>query len=257
MTEGSSETEPLLAVRPEARAREGRNNHRQALWLRVWLRTGGTVWRIMKEGVREPTMVVALAIVFLNELGHGVNNIVQQWSSNSFGWTLGDANYLTAGQRVVAALTLLGLSWSSHWLQRVGVASARLDVGLLHACQWLALTGMLAAAMSCLSGSEGRRAAIFICGLFVYMMGWGMMGALQACMARSIARADLTMLYTRLGVADQMAGTVCGPIYARLLTLGMQKGGQWNYMPFWVSVGLFAVVCGLTMSITHRLSGPS
>jgi hypothetical protein len=251
MADGDSDgaTDPLLANAGDRPT----NPNGQAIWLLMWSSIKRAVWRF-SEPFHEPTTALTLAIIFLNELGHGVNSIVQQWSSSSFGWTLGDTNYLMAGQRMVAALTLIGFSWSSHRLQKAGIASARLDVGLVNLCQWLTLVGMLGAAMSSMSGSEGRRVVIFVCSVLVYMMGWGMTGALQSSITRSIPRGHVTMLYTGLNVTDRMAGIVSGPMFAGLLTGGMQKGGKWTYVPFWVSVGLFVIVSGLIRQVTNRLS---
>jgi hypothetical protein len=242
-------TEPLL-TNVEDRAKEP---HGPMAWLPMWSWITGAVWRA-SQLFREPTTALTLAIVFLNELGHGVNNIVQQWSSSSFGWALGDTNYLTAGQRMVAALTLVGFSWLSHRLQMAGIPSARVDVGLVNLCQWLSLVGMLGAALSSVGGSEGIRVVGFVFCILVYMMGWGMAGALQSSLTRSIPQGQLTMLYTGLNVADRMAGIVSGPMFAELLTMGMQKGGSWAYLPFWVSVGLFVVVSGSTRLVTTWLS---
>jgi hypothetical protein len=244
--------EPLLA-NVEDRAKEPRGS---TSWLTMWSWMTEALWRA-SQLFREPTTALTLAIVFLNELGHGVNNIVQQWSSSSFGWTLGDTNYLTAGQRMVAAMTLIGFSWLSYRLQRAGIPSARVDVGLVNGCQWLSLVGMLGAALSSVSGSERLRVAGFVSCILVYMMGWGMTGALQSRLTRSIPREQLTMLYTGLNVADRMAGIVSGPLFAALLTTGMQKGAKWSYLPYWVSVGLFVVVSASTSVVTSWLGSTS
>lgn len=248
--DASDETTDLLLAGVSARTKE-RNG--SPMRLRMWTPMTRAVWRT-SELFREPATAMTLAIVFLNELGHGVNSIVQQWSSRSFGWTLAHTNYFVAGQRLVAAATLVGFSWAFHGLQKAGIASARLEIGLVNVCQWLTLVGMLTAAMSCLSGVEGTRVVVFVCAVLIYMMGWGMTGALQSSMTRSIPRAQVTMLYTGLNVADRMAGIVSGPMFAGLMTAGFQEGGRWTYLPFWVSVGLFVVVAVLTRHVTSWLS---
>ena len=248
--EGEAEdvTNPLLA-----HARDGtKENLERYVWEQIWASIT-IAGRRVSVLFLEPTTAMALAIVFLNELGHGVNNIVQQWSSRSFDWTFAHTNYLMAGQRLVAAMTLIGFSWSFHKLQRAGFPSAQLDIGLVTVCQWLTLLGMLGAAMSSLSTLEGVRVVVFICSILVYMMGWGMAGALQSSVTRSIPKDRITMLYTGLNVADRMAGIVSGPMFAGLLMSGMQKGDQWTYLPFWVSAGLFVVVSVLTRQITRWL----
>jgi hypothetical protein len=250
MANGASEeaTDPLLAQAGDIAKEHPELPIREQIWASIT-----AAGRRVSVLFLEPTTAMALAIVFLNELGHGVNNIVQQWSSRSFGWTLAHTNYLMAGQRFVAAMTLIGFSWSFHKLQRAGIASTRLDIGLVTVCQWLTLLGMLGAAMSSLSGLEGMRTVVFICSILIYMMGWGMAGALQSSVTRSVPKDRITMLYTGLNVADRMAGIVSGPLFAGLLMSGMQKGGQWTYLPFWVSVGLFIMVSVLTRQITRWL----
>ncbi|PSN70283.1 hypothetical protein BS50DRAFT_674706 [Corynespora cassiicola Philippines] len=206
------------------------------MWAQMWASAAGAI-RAIPMLCRNPTTALTLIIFLVNELGHGVNNIVQQWSSRSFSWTLAHTNYFLAGQRVVAGTALIGFSGAVHRLQKAGLASARLDLGLVWLCQWLTLLGMMGAAISWVSRADGTRAMIFVGSVLVYMMGWGMNGALQSSVTRVMERDDITILYTGLNVAERMAGMVSGPMFAGLLAEGMERGGVWEYLPFWVSPG--------------------
>lgn len=219
----------------------------------IWHSLTSVFWTVVRL-CRDPIAAPTLVVFFWNELGHGVNNILKQWASRTFSWTLASTNYFLAAQRGVAGITLIGLSVAVHRLQVAGVPSARLDLCLVAFCQSVTLLGIFGTVVSSLGGSTRTRSVQFVCSVLVYMMGWGMNGALQSIVTRVSHPDQITLLYTGLSVAERMAAVGSGPAFAGLLAKAMQKGGEWEYLPYWVSFGIFLLVSALTVRLVRMLA---
>lgn len=254
----ASDTDPLLgSSRSSSQSRTSTPAEQQeedeSLLGLIWHSLTSAFWTVVRL-CRDPIAAPTLVVFFWNELGHGVNNIVQQWVSRTFSWTLASTNYFLAAQRGVAGITLIGLSVAVHRLQVAGVPSARLDLCLVAFCQSVTLLGIFGTVVSSLGGSTRTRSVQFVCSVLVYMMGWGMNGALQSIVTRVSHPDHITLLYTGLNVAERMAAVGSGPAFAGLLAKAMQNGGEWEYLPYWVSFGIFLLVSALTVRLIKMLA---
>ncbi|KAL8792797.1 MAG: hypothetical protein Q9195_004610 [Heterodermia aff. obscurata] len=202
--------------------------------------------------LRDPLTATILAILFCNEMGHGLNNIIQQWVSKTFSWSLANTNYFLSSQRAVAGINLILLSLTAARMQASGVPSQRIDVRIIWFSQLVTVVGTFGVAASGLSGKGGS--GWFVGCIVVYMMGWGIGGAVQSTVAKVVEKERLALVYVGLNIVERAGSVLSSPVYAGLLAEGLRKEGRWVYLPFYVSCGVFVVVCALTMRLTLLLA---
>ncbi|KAF2128273.1 hypothetical protein P153DRAFT_386400 [Dothidotthia symphoricarpi CBS 119687] len=258
---GGEETDPLLdssissgpSSGPSRPAISVEQRHNESPLYMVW-NSFTSAFLAVIHVCRNPIAAPTLVLFFWNELGHGVNTIIPQWASCTFSWTLADTNYFLAAQRAIAAITLVVLTLIIHWLQAIGKPAARLDLGLVIFCQSATLLGMFCTIASSLYTSARWRNVQYVCAVLLYMMGWGMNGALQSTVTRAIDPDHITLVYTGLNVAERLATMTSGPVFAALLAEGLERGGVWEYLPYWVSLGFFLIVSVLTVRLVRMLA---
>ena len=202
--------------------------------------------------LRDPLTAHILAIIFWNEMGHGLNNIIQQWISKTFSWSLANTNYFLSSQRAVAGITLILLAMVAARMQAAGVPSQRIDVRIIWFSQIVTVIGTFGVAASGLSARGGSW--LFVGCILVYMMGWGIGGAVQSTVAKVVEKERLALVYVGLNIAERAGSILSAPVYTGLLAEGLRKEGRWVYLPFYVSCGVFVVVCALTMRLTLLLA---
>ena len=137
-------------------------------------------------------------------------------------------------------------------MQQAGVGSRQIDLRIVWFSQGASLLGMFGAAISGLGNGNGS--VQFACALLVYMLGWGMAGALQSIVTGVSDRDHVTQIYVGLNVAARAASVVSGPVFAGLLAGGLRAGGQWVFLPFYVTVVIFLGVGALTVRLTWLLA---
>ena len=202
--------------------------------------------------LRDPLTASILAIIFCNEMGHGLNNIIQQWVSKTFSWSLANTNYFLSSQRAMAGITLIVLAMTAASMQAAGVPSQRIDVRIIWFSQLVTVIGTFGVAASGLSDRGGSR--WFVGCIIVYMMGWGIGGAVLSTVAKVVEKERLALVYVGLHIAERAGSVLSAPVYTGLLAEGLRKEGRWVYLPFYVSCGAFVIVCALTVRLTLLLA---
>ena len=202
--------------------------------------------------LRDPIAAPILTILFWNEMGHGVNNILQQWVSKTFSWSLANTNYFLSSQRVVGGVNLILLSMTAARMQAAGVPSQRIDVRIIWFSQLVTLIGTFGVAALGLSG--GRNNVWFIFCIFVYMLGWGIGAALQSIVGNVIEKERLALVYVGMNIVEKVGSVLSTPVFTGLLAEGLRSEGKWVFLPFYVSCVIFVVVCTLAVRLTLLLA---
>lgn len=242
-------TQPLLGARPEDVSDRHDNDKSNS----------GGVASFIYESIRNAFHIAyylscdviaapCLAIAFSNEFGHSINNIFQQWMSKAFNLPLADTNYFLSFVRFAGVASQVALSTVVHYLQVKQIPKDRIDLGIVWFSQVVTVLGAIGAATSEATGQ-------FVMSLLVFISGWGMKSALQSHITRVLPQEHITRLYIGLNIAERGASVVGAPLFSWLLSEGIQKGGYWMHLPYWVSTVIFFGVMILTWRFVSLCAG--
>ncbi|KAL7275200.1 hypothetical protein RUND412_001879 [Rhizina undulata] len=177
--------------------------------------------------VLSPRILLCLMGCLVTRLGRQSLDILLQFVSKRFGWTLAQAGYLIslrAGVNVilfVIVLPLLASKMSDLWIARWSVFLLSIgSVGI--GVSWGGIPGM-------------------VFSLVVFTLGFGFRPALQSVVTGMVRKDHVASLYTGISAMDALGGLFAGPALAATFDWGLKKGSGWLGLPFLVSGGLFAV----------------
>ncbi|KAF4957186.1 hypothetical protein FGADI_3251 [Fusarium gaditjirri] len=172
----------------------------------------------------------ALVFTFLiSKVGRQATNILFQYVSKRYGWTLAQAGFL---------ISLRAVSWS---------APSR-DLWIGKASIILLILGSLVTFLS-----ETSVGMIF--GLIISTLGSGFAPTMRSLATSLVesrhpnATSDIGRLYALISVAEGIGSLVAGPGMALAFRLGMSWGQVWLGLPFGFAAFLFTLVATVVFSV--------
>ncbi|KAL1610186.1 hypothetical protein SLS60_001851 [Paraconiothyrium brasiliense] len=178
-------------------------------------------------------VVAMLVLVFLCQLGFDAGPLMLAiYVSKRFGWTFSDASFLNSLEMSVELLMLvifLPLLTTILPAQFQRLSPAMKDK---HIAAW----SLVALAVGQLCLGFAPVVAIAILGVVILAMGAGQDSLLRSLATNLVSDCDISILYSAITMLRAIGGSISGPIYAWLYTVGLnQKHEVWLGLPYLVA----------------------
>ncbi|KAF5576061.1 hypothetical protein FPANT_11115 [Fusarium pseudoanthophilum] len=191
----------------------------------------------------------SLVFTFLiSKIGRQATNILFQYVSKRYGWTLAQAGFLIslrAGVNIALFTVILPLiatyalvSWS---------ATSR-DL-------WIGKTSIILLVLGSLIIFLSETSVGMIIGLIISTLGSGFAPTMRSLATSLVesrhpnATSDIGRLYALISVAEGIGSLVAGPGMALAFRVGMSWGQVWLGLPFGFAAFLFALVSTIVFSV--------
>jgi MFS family permease len=191
-------------------------------------------------------LFVSVSFIF----GQACANLVLQYTSRRYGWSLSKAAYLSSVRAAIMILALLGLlPLSSHYLLKQRNYTARNKDALILRLSYIVVTvGLFVEGLA-------PNAPLFIMGCCIATVGMGASALIRSLLSTLVKQNEVGRLFAVMSLVWTAAMLVASPVVAKLSAVGVSNGGTWNGLPFLFSGVLFAVT---TVAIwLASLGGPT
>ncbi|KAJ4350449.1 uncharacterized protein N0V89_009070 [Didymosphaeria variabile] len=193
-------------------------------------------------------VVAMLVLVFLCQLGFDAGPLMLAiYVSKRFGWSFSDASFLNSLEMsvellmLVLVLPLLTIILSAHFPR---LSPAMKDK---HIAEW----SLVALAVGQLCLGFAPVVAVAILGVIILAMGAGQDSLLRSLATELVPARDISILYSAITMLRAIGGSISGPIYAWLYTVGLnQEHEVWLGLPYIVAGALFLVALGLLIALS-------
>lgn len=217
-------------------------------------RRGQVVWAVklattqilrIKQLIRENNNVPAITMAFFSATaGQQALKLILQYASKRFSWSMGEASLLLSLKGLINLVLLLFiLPTLSEQLQK-RLAPAKKDLLIAQGSSALLVLGFTIMALD-------SHAILFSIGVSILALGWGFYAALRSLASALVPETQVGLLNTTIGLVQGVGGVVAGPALAGAFNYGMQFGGLWIGLPYFVASGLFAAaglgICGVVV----------
>lgn len=189
--------------------------------------------------------VLAIAAAFFSATaGVQALALILQYASKRFSWSMGEASLLFSLKGIINLVLLLAiLPALSEQLQR-RFGPARKDLLIAQGSALFPVFGFT------LMGFASHP-ALFVTGVLILALGSGFYAALRSLASALVPETQVGLLNTTIGLVQGVGGVVAGPALAAAFSYGMQLGGPWIGLPYFVAAALFTGagmgVCGVTL----------
>ncbi|KAL2000286.1 hypothetical protein VTN02DRAFT_3307 [Thermoascus thermophilus] len=182
-------------------------------------------------------VLLLLSAFLVYRLSRGTAWFLVQYISARYGWTIARANLLVSlksGFTVVLFTAILpALSW--YLVRRRGTDTRRKDLILTRASIVFLLLGTLGIGLS------PTVPALTVC-LAVQTLGAGFVFAARALITALVPRHQTARLYTVVEILQAVGAIVASPTVTAFFRWGLDLGGGWVGLAWFVASGFFALV---------------
>ncbi|KAK4941600.1 hypothetical protein LTR10_018477 [Elasticomyces elasticus] len=196
--------------------------------LKIW-----SDWRLVFVALMYPFKMVHFAL----------DDLIQRYVSDRYGWTLADATMLYSIQAVSTTLVLLFVlplisDQIDHWY----------SLSVLQRNVVLTRTSLVVLAFAYFAIGLAPNIPTIVIGLFIETLATGLPSAMRALAAALVAHEDKGRVYSVLAIAETLSAIIAYPVTAQLFNVGLAKGGgAWLGLPYDVialtAALAFAVMC--------------
>lgn len=182
--------------------------------------------------------------------GQACANLILQYTSRRYGWSLSKAAYLSSARAAIMIVALLGLlPLSSHYLLKRRNCTARNKDALILRLSYIVVTiGLLVEGLA-------PNAPLFIIGCCIATVGMGASALIRSFLSTLVKQDEVGRLFAIMSLVWTAAMLVASPVVANLFMVGVSNGGVLSGLPFLFSGLLFAVT---TVAIwLANLGGPT
>lgn len=246
----------LTAVIPETRSNAAVKKAREAV-LQSKLDAAEHAWwdvrPLARSTVEQTKMVVN--VIFLNNatlgilllstifttLGRSGSSLQKLYATKRFGWTVAETSFLSSVKGIVSlALTAAVLPAVSQ------VLITKLKLHPIVKDWWMAIGSLcvLITGTACLTAASNS--AFFIASLVIIQLGGGYEYAFRSMTSEMVDASHIAMLFTAYSVFMMLSEIGAGPILAAVYEKGLDLGGRWMALPFFVATLLFCVTLLIT-----------
>ncbi|OQE40915.1 hypothetical protein PENCOP_c005G08124 [Penicillium coprophilum] len=220
-----------------------------------WKNTVRWQWNHIRQGYTASWNVNLFCTVgafLLASIGRQALQLIVQFASNRFSWSIARASSLITLKGIINLLTLLFiLPWVSNWLNKhLLLSSAAKDLRIVQGSVWLLTLGSALMAVSTLP-------AVFIAGVSLLAFGWGFYSALRSLAMELVSPSQVGIVNTAIGFAQSIGSLLSGPILAAAFRRGLQEDGLLVGLPYMLAAGLFFLSGCLTgcVRVPQGISG--
>ena len=182
--------------------------------------------------------------------GQACTNLILQYTSSRYGWSLSKAAYLLSIRAAIMMVALLGLLplASRYLLKRQLLSALKKDALLLRISYILVTLGLLL---------EGLAPSVpfFVVGCCIATLGMGASALMRSFLSNLVKQDEVGRLFALMSLIWTAGMLVASPVVALLFAAGVQRGGIWSGLPFILSALLFAVATGAVWFTS--LAGPT
>ena len=181
-------------------------------------------------------ITLGLLMFLTTTLSRQSTNLLLQYSSTKFHWTIAHASFLLSVRGSVTIFNFLVImpALSTILIKRLHISSMWKDRRM---CQGLGLIGMLGFALIFVAPSPST----YVAGLVLASLGAAFDVNARSLVTYLVAPHQVGTLYSASAMVQSLGALVAGPLFAQLFELGLKWGWTWLGLPF-VLAGLFYAV---------------
>jgi len=187
-------------------------------------------------------MIIVVTAFLLASIGRQALQLIIQYASRRFGWTIAFASFLISFKGAVnLAALLVVLPWLATRLGRLMIPVLK-DLRITQGSAALLAVGAVLMAAA-------ARPGVFIAGVGVLSLGSGFYSALRSVATALVTPEQVGVLNTAVAMAQGVGDLVPGPVLVVAFRRGIVLGGVWTGLPYGVAALLFmgatCLVCGI------------
>lgn len=231
----------------ESHADDPVNNAGAAVSASLTSKLKATLSRASSYWLLSPGILSILATFLFGSIGKQALQLVIQYASVRFDWSIAEATLLITIKGIVTLVVLLfALPQLSKLLDR-HMESSKRELIVVQGSACLLTAGAFTMALS-------ATPPLFIVGLSVLACGWGFYSALRS-FAIGMVQADQVGAISTAVAMVQSAGTIMsGPLLASAFGFGLSHKGVWRGMPYMVAAIFFFVATCLVYYLSRKTS---
>lgn len=241
--EGSESTEESTPVQSWGLPSKWENIQQSMRELvRIW-----SDWRLIFVGLTYPFRSICFAL----------DDLVQRYVSNRYGWTLADATFTYSIEAVGSGIMLFTI------LPMISTAlDRRTTWSVIHKNALMSRASLLVLTISFLVIGLAPTVPILIVGLLIETISVGLPAALRALAAGLVPDEDHGRVFSMLAALETINMMVAFPVSAKIFNIGLEKGGgTWLGLPYDILAGVsflaFLTMCATRFERRLELSGPA
>lgn len=250
-----SETNPQKTFHAEEGEGEGNQNDATAHFApaqeppgRLLTTTLRKLWdqtRSFTVNARCLNLICIVCSFLLASIGRQALQLIIQYASRRFSWSIAGASYLITVKGLINLLTLLVLLPKlSDWLRRhLSFSPVLTDLRVVQWSAWILTLGMALMAIA-------SQPPLFEFGVCLLAFGWGFYSALRSLATSLMLPSQVGVLNTAIGLAQSIGSMVSGPILAAAFQRGVHQDGFWMGLPYLLAAVLFFFASCLTSVVS-------
>ncbi|KAJ5162065.1 hypothetical protein N7492_007457 [Penicillium capsulatum] len=200
---------------------------------------------------RDSNVYMMIFVLFVTIISKQSTNILLQYASKKFEWSIARASLLVSVRGIVSIATFLLLMPASSW-----VVARYLDI---HGKSWDHRMSQGAGILSILGFAVmglAPNAGLLVSGLVILSLGSAFLIAARSLVTALVLPDHVGTLYSAIAISTSIGQFIAGPLFAYLFRLGMHLGHAWMGLPFLQAALFYAVATAGVWRIRIRRSIP-
>lgn len=190
------------------------------------------------------TLGLLLFSTVFTTLGKAGDTLQQQYAAKRFGWTLAETSFLSSIKGIVSlVLTAVVLPAISQIL----LAKCRLAPIIKD--WWMTIGSLCIVVIGSACLTAAGSSVFFVASLVILQLGGGYEFAFRSMTSEMVDPAHIAMLFTAYSVFILISEVGAGPVLAVVFKKGLDVGGKWMALPFFVATILFCITLVITCSV--------
>ncbi|KIW46584.1 uncharacterized protein PV06_02249 [Exophiala oligosperma] len=202
-----------------------------------------SIRRVLKIWSDWRLVFVALTLPF-KIIYYALNDLVQRYVSDRYGWTLANATLLYSIQAAATTVMLLTiLPLMSNYID------SRFSISVLQKNVVMTRASLFVLALAYAVTGLAPNPIIMVIGMFIETLSTGLPATMRALAAALVSNQDKGTVFSVMAVAETLSTMMAYPVTAMLFNIGLEHGGgAWLGLPYdFVSVA--AAFAGIIMCL--------
>lgn len=190
------------------------------------------------------TLGVLLFSTVFTTLGSAGAILQQQYAAKRFGWTMAETSFLRSIKGTVSLVLTAAVlpAISQVLLKRFKLAPIIKD-------WWMTIGSLCVVIVGSACLTAAGSSAFFVVSLMILQLGGGYEFAFRSMISEMVDSSHIAMLFTAYSVFMLLSEVGAGPILAIVFEKGLDVGGKWMALPFFVATILFCITLVITCSV--------
>jgi hypothetical protein len=191
------------------------------------------------------TNVCILVALFFASIGKQALQLVIQYASLRFGWSVAEATLLIPLKGIITLVTLLVLLPKLSDSLSVRMSTYRKDLYVVQGSSWMLALGAVLMAIA-------PDPVVFATGISLLACGWGFYSALRSLAIDVVEPSCVGTVSTAIAMVQSCGTMVSGPLISSAFRYGLSGALIWRGLPYMVAAGFFLVTSGLVLCIPRQ-----